>query len=275
MRASGVKRLRHPFELAVWLSAMLLLLSAVSGFAADEDALVALWKLHMSAADEHETVIKACRSFAASHAADPLLPVARGIETWRTLRAGNRNEALAMWEADLALPPSPMNDCARRVAAGWLSRADREKVVSALHAYYRKEVAYPKELAQIAAHPRLKINPPPPDTDRFGKPWSYLLTGFEKLKGFPDQKYTLRSMVLGDSSDLNAAEKLPYGSRIVAVPQRVIAMPDNTSAVGFQIGASSLLSLLGPGSGDLHLAFIGTKIVVVCDHTHWKLLPRP
>jgi hypothetical protein len=243
--------------------------------AADEEGLVALWKQHMTARDDHEAVIAGCRAFSATHASDPLLPVARGIEAWRTLCAGKREEALAMYEADLVLPPSPMNECARRLANGWMTRFDREKVAASLQAYYRKEVAYPKDLAQITTHLRLRHEAKPPETDRFGKTWNYTLTGFEKLKGLTDQKYSLGSSVLGDLSELKVAERLPYGARITAVPQRVITLPGNTEAVSFSLGTTSLLSMLGPGVGDLHLAFIGTKIIVVCDHTYWKIFPRP
>jgi hypothetical protein len=156
-----------------------------------------------------------------------------------------------------------------------MSRFDREKVVEALQAYYRKEVAYPTELARISVHPGLKHEPKYPETDRFGKSWNYTLTGFEKTKGFNDQKYSLRSVVLGDLSELKAAEKLTYGSKIFAVPQRVVTMPNNALAISFNVGASVLLSMVGPGAGDLHLAFVGSKVIVVCDHTHWKILPRP
>ena len=243
--------------------------------AADEDGLVALWKQHMTTTDEHESVITACRAFSASHPNDPLLVVARGIEAWRTLRTGRREEAFALYAADLALPPSPLNDSARRLASAWMTRADREAVEHALRTYYRREIAYPKELAQIASHQRLKNEPKPPETDRFGKPWIYQLTGLEKLKGLTDQRYSLRSAVLGELSDLKTAEALPYASRILAVPQRVLAMPDNTTAVSFKNGTNTALLPMGPGTGDLHLAFVGYKIIVVCDHTHWKLLPRP
>lgn len=275
-----MKRLSHIKRrslLAGFLSAgtALILASVTTSRAADEEGLLSLWKQHMTTPEDHEAVIKACRAFSSARASDPLSPVVRGIEAWHTLRDGRRQEAFAMWEADLGLPPSPLNDCARRLASGWLSRADREKVVSALQAYYRKEVAYPRDLAQISAHPRLKNEPKAPDTDRFGKPWSYALTGFQHVKGFPDQKYSLRSVVLGDLSDLKAAEKLPYGAKLLVTPQRVITMPDSTLAVSFSLGATSQLSLVGPGTGDLHLAFVGTKFLVVCDHTHWKILPRP
>jgi hypothetical protein len=265
------------FRLAhrLWVLLTCVFVLSPNTHAADEDGLVTLWKQHIAATDEHESIIKACRSFYETHFNDPLLPVARGLEAWHTLRDGRRLAAFALWEADLTLPPSPINDCARRLASAWMSRADRENVVSALQSFYRREVAYPKDLAQIASHPRLKNEPKPPETDRFGKPWNYRLTGFEKVKGFADQKYELRSSVLGDISELNAAEKLPYASRILAVPQRIITLPDNSLAVSFGLGKTSSLSMLGPGAGDLHLAFVGAKIIIVCDHTHWKLLSRP
>jgi hypothetical protein len=254
---------------------VLLLVFRASAHSADEDALVALWKQHMTTQEEHEAVIAACRTFVDSHPNDPLIVVARGIEAWRTLKTGNREEAFAFYASDLALPPSPLNDCARRLACGWMTRADHEKVESSLRAYYRKEIAFPSDLSQIASHPRFKTELKFPEMDRFGKPWIYTLKGLEKLKGFTDQRYTLRSAVLGDLSDLKSAAALPYASRISAVPQRVVAMPDNTTAVSFKNGTNTSLSLPGPGAGDLHLAFIGYKIIVVCDHTHWKLLPRP
>jgi hypothetical protein len=243
--------------------------------AADEDGLVALWRQHMTTQDEHEAVIAACRTFTSSNPGDPLCVVARGIEAWRTLRTGRREEAFAIYAADLELPSSPLNDAARRLASAWMTRADRDKVEASLRTYYRKEIAYPRDLAQISSHPKFKNEPKPTATDRFGKPWIYHPAALEKLKGLSDQRYTLRSEVLGDLSDLKTAEALPYASRILAVPQRIVPMPDNTMAVSFKNGTSTVLSTIGPGTGDLHLAFIGYKIIVVCDLTHWKLLPRP
>ena len=267
---------RTRFLLVVWA----VLVCSVAVRAADEDGLLELWKQHMAAPDDHETVIKACRDFSTAHAGDPLLPVVRGIEEWHTLRAGKHDEAFAMFEPDLALPPSPLNDGARRIAFAWITRKDREKVAAALQAYYRKEIAYPKTLEQVAAHPKLK-SAPPPLNDRFGKPWNYALTGFdkvkgfEKLKGFADQKYSLRSAVLGDLSDIKSAEKLPYAARISAVPQQVIPAPGNLLAVKFNLGKTTSVIGAGTSAGDLHLAFVGTKIIVVCDYTHWKLFLRP
>ncbi len=262
---------RHP----VALTCALLLSLLPAAKAADEDALVILWKQHMTTQDDHEAVVATCRAFAGSHPDDPLAVVARGIEAWRCLRAGRREEAFALYTADLALPPSPVNDSARRLASAWMTRADMEKVEASLRSFYRREIAYPKDLAQIPSHPKFITENKFPETDRFGKPWVFALTGFEKLKGFPDQRYTLKSAVLGDLSGLKAAEALPYASRILAVPQRIVSMPDNTTAVSFKTGANTSLSRMGPGTGELHLAFVGYKIIVVCDHLHWKLLPRP
>ena len=269
--ASFPLKARPRFLLVVWA----VLLCSVSLHAADEDGLLELWKQQMEMPDDHEAMIKACREFVTAHAGDSLLPVVRGFEEWRTLRAGRQAEALQMIEADLALPPGPVNDGARRLALGWMSRADREQVLPALQAYYRKEAAYPKTLEQLAAHPKLKAQPQPPWRDRFGKPWDYQLTGFAKLKGFADQKYALRSAVMGDTSELKAALKLPYAARISAVPQQVIPAPGNTQAVKFNLAGSTAVVGVGQATGDLHVAFVGTKIIVVCDYTHWKFLPRP
>jgi len=279
---------QHPLKLALMRRRMCLLFvviasvfSGTAARAADEDGLLELWKQHMATPDDHDAAIKACRDFSTAHAGDPLLPVVRGIEEWHTLRAGKHDEAFAMFEADLALPPSPLNDGARRIAFAWMTRKDREKVAAALQAYYRKEIAYPKTLEQIGTNPKLKSVPPPPLNDRFGKPWNYALTGFEKvkgfekLKGFADQKYSLRSAVLGDLSDIKSAEKLPYAARISAVPQQVIPAPGNLLAVKFNLGKTTSVIGAGTSAGDLHLAFVGTKIIVVCDYTHWKLFLRP
>jgi hypothetical protein len=270
-----LKRLRPEARPVFLLLVLAVFAWSISARAADEDALLELWKQQMETPDDHEVVIKACRDFATAHAGDPLLPVVRGFEEWRTLRAGRQAEALQMIEADLALPPGPLNDGARRLALGWMSRADREQVLPSLQAYYRKEAAYPKTLEQLAAHPKLKTIPQPPWRDRFGKPWEYQLTGFAKLKGFTDQKYSLRSAVLGDTSELKAAVKLPYAAHISAVPQQVIPAPGNTQAVKFNLAGSAAVVGVGQATGDLHVAFVGAKIIVVCDYTHWKILPRP
>ena len=252
----------------------LLLFAAVCAWSfaargAEDDAVLELWKQHMAAADDHETALKVCRDFATAHPGDPLLPMVRGLEEWHLLRSGRRSDVLKMLAVDLVAPPGAVTDGARRVAQGWLTREDRDQVAAALQGYYRKNVAYPKTLDQLPTDAR------PPMADRFGKPWNYKLAGFAKVKGFADQKYALESAALGDTSDFKAALKLPYAARITAVPVEVVALPGGKQAVKFNVGGSPAVVGVGQAAGDLYLAFVGAKIVVVCDCTHWKIIPRP
>ncbi|MEO6786636.1 MAG: hypothetical protein ABI318_10930 [Chthoniobacteraceae bacterium] len=245
--------------------------------AANEAALLELWQEHMAKPDEHDETIKACRAFATANANDPLLPVVQGIEAWHHFRAGRAAEAWRILQPHLTARAGPVADAARALAQGWFTRLDREKVAAALQIYYRKEVAYPKTLDLIAKHPKIPSEMWPPMTDRFGKPWNYRLTGFARAAGFPDQKYSLESPVLGDLSDLKSAIAAPYASRIHAVPVAIVAAPGNSVAVKFNITGKGGTALVGVGqaTGDLHVAFAGSSIVVVCDYTHWKIFPKP
>jgi len=237
--------------------------------AEDEEALQDLWKQHVTTPDDHESIVKACHEFAGGHAGDSLLPVVRGLEEWHLLRANRQPEALQLMAEDLAAGPGPVNEGARRLAQGWMTRLDREQVAGALQGYYRKEVAYPKTLDQV------RQATPFPSVDRFGKPWNYKLTGFAKLPGFIDQKYALESAILGDVSDFNGALKLPYAARIVAVPVQVLGPQGGVPTVKFNLAGSAALIGVGQGAGNLYLAYLGAHLIVVCDYTHWKILPRP
>lgn len=240
-----------------------------SARAADEEAIQDLWKQHLATPDDHEAIFKACREFTEAHVNDPLLPVVRGIETWHRLRAGQKAEALQQMKADLSAPAGPLNEGARRIALGWMTRVDRDQLAAVLQVYYKKQVAYPKGLDQLPAEAKPLLN------DRFGKPWTYRLTGFAKVPGFTDQKYALQSAALGDTSDFKDAVKLPYASRITAVPVQVVPGPANLPAVKFKVGAGAPVVAVGQSAGELYLAFVGTSVLVVCDYTHWKILPRP
>lgn len=246
-----------------------IMLASICAPAAEEGALLDLWTQHMETPDDHEAVIKACRHFAKAHPDDPLLPVVRGLEAWRQLRSDRKPEALQIMTEDLAAPAGVVNEGARRVALGWMTRLDREQIAAGLQAYYRKQVAYPKSLEQLPAEARQPVN------DRFGKPWNYKLTGFAKVPGFTDQKYSLQSAFLGDTSDFKAAVKLPYAARIVAAPQKVLPAAGNLQQVQFNLAGRVTVVGVGQAAGDLYLAFVGTKIVVMCDYTHWKIFPRP
>ncbi|MEO6739609.1 MAG: hypothetical protein ABIP20_05105 [Chthoniobacteraceae bacterium] len=245
--------------------------------AANEAALLELWNQHIATPEEHDETIKACRAFATANANDPLLPVVQDIEAWHHFRAGRAQDAWRILQPQLTAPVGPITNAARALAQGWFTRLDREKVAASLQIYYRKEVAYPKTLDLIAKHPKIPAEVRPPFIDRFGQPWNYQLTGFAKATGFPDQKYSLQSTTLGDLSELKAAIAAPYASRIRAVPVGIVPAPGNTFAVKFtNVGkAGTAIVAVGQASGDLHVAFAGSSIVVVCDHTHWKVFPKP
>ena len=251
------------------LAGTLLLLCGIVARAADEEALEELWKQHLATPDDHEAIFKACREFVEGHADDPLLPVVRGLDTWHRLRANQKDQALKQINADLTAPAGQVNEGARRIALGWMTRADRDQLAAVLQAYYRKQVAYPKGLDQLPADAKPLLN------DRFGKPWTYKLTGFAKVSGFADQKYALQSAALGDTSEFKVAVQLPYASRITATPAQIVAGPANLPAVKFNFGARPGIVALGQSAGDLYLAFVGTRILVVCDYTHWKIFPKP
>ena len=253
--------------------------------AANEAALLELWNQHIATPEEHDETIKVCRAFVTANANDPLLPVVQGIEAWHHFRAGRTQDAWRILQPHLTAPVGPVTNAARALAQGWFTRLDREKAAASLQIYYRKEVAYPKTLDLIAKHPKIPAEVRPPFIDRFGQPWNYQLTGFAKTTGFPDQKYSLQSTALGDLSELKAAIAAPYASRIQAVPASriqavsagIVPAPGNTVAVKFtKVGkAGTAIVAVGQATGDLHVAFAGTQIIVVCDHTHWKLFPSP
>jgi hypothetical protein len=237
--------------------------------AQDEGALQDLWKQQVATPDDHDALLKSCQEFTTAHANDPLLPVVRGLTEWHLLRAKRQPEAWPMLGQDLAASGGPVAIGAQRLALAWATRVDREQVAKALQAWYRKEVAYPKTLDLVRPLGTF------PAADRFGKPWIYKLTGFAKLPGFTDQKYSLQSPVLGDVSDFQGALQLPYAARISAVPVQVQAAEGGTPTVKFNIAGSAALVGVGQAAGDLYLAYVGAHVIVVCDYTHWRILPRP
>jgi hypothetical protein len=259
------------------LGLALLILHVCPARAANEDGLLELWKQHLASADDHAGVIKACHTFQEANPGDPLIPVAQGFEAWHGFRAGRVQEALLLVEPALKAPAGPVTDGARRVALGWMTRLDRDKVVAALQLYYRKEIAYPKTLEQLNSHPKIPAAARPPMTDRMGRPWSYRLVSLGKLAGLADQKYVLQSTALGELTELPAAVQAPYGSTIQAVPVQVLPPIGETVPVKFKLGGKGGTAVVqvGQATGDLHLAFVGAKILVVCDYTAWKVFPKP
>ena len=245
--------------------------------AANEAELKRLWDQHLASPEDHAGVIESCRRFVALDAGDPLIPVARGIEAWHWFRSRKNDEAAGVLAPYLIAKPSLINTGATAIANGWMTRLDRERVAQSLQLYYRKEVGYPASLADLVAHPKIPREQRPPLADRFGNPWQYRLVGIKGLPAFQDQRYELLSTALGDQSELEAALKSPYGFGIEVVPEQVWPAL-NPPQVTFKNPADegAVLAIpLGRSVGGLYLAYIGSDLLIVCNHSYWKIFPRP
>lgn len=228
----------------------------------------------MAAPGSHVQTIAGCAQFGQSHPADPLLPVVQAIQAWHLLQEGKVDEAAGILRRHLgAAEDDPVTAAARRIAQAWMTRIDRGRVVRALDLFYRKEVAYPASLAEIGAHPGIPRADQPPMTDAFGAPWNYRLTGFKGMAGFENQRYSLQSATLGETSDIAVARKIPYAAGIQAVPERVTG--DTPPMVMMRSGAQAGLVAPGQNIGGISVVFVGRKILVLADHSYWKVLSRP
>jgi len=276
-----VTNLCLPTRFSSALAIATLCLFASLGQAANEAALVKLWQQHIHSPEQHADVIAACRQFIADNPADALVPVTQGIEAWHLLKDNRQPEAIALLEAHLSRESRGISGGAAILARAWLSRLDREDVKRALQRYYRKEVKYPDTLEALANYPGMNPELQPRMTDRWDRPWNYQPTGFKSAPGFLNQRYSITSSRLGESSDIAAALAQPYGGEIRARATRIVTTASGTRVVEFGTWQDDkeqgLRFLLSPGreSNGLFLAAIGDSLIIVCDQTHWKLLPKP
>ena len=68
--------------------------------------------------------------------------------------------------------------------------------------------------------------------------------------------------------------KAPYGFGIDVIPSRIVT-DLNPPQVVFSANQQSFGSPLGRSVNGLYLAYVGSEIVVVCNHSYWKIFPRP
>lgn len=248
-----------------------LLMSNARGGPANEKAFQDLWDRHLAAAGDHALAIQACDAFAARNPADPLLPAAAGIKAWHLLQAGKTEAAAGILQSSLAGGTDSVAAGAALVAKGWLTRLDREKLLPALRAYYRHEVAYPAKLDDLFKHPKTVEASQLPANDRFGEAWEYRLAGFAKVAGFQNQRFELQSRRLGALSDLATALKAPYGLATPVKPVKLL--PGSPPMVAFKQGAAAGAIAAGQEFGGVHLAYLGEQVLVVCDPSGWMLFP--
>lgn len=243
--------------------------------AADERGLWTLWTQHREAPDQHTAIVDACAAFETSSPQDPFLAVSRTLAAWHLLKAGQRDAARARLVPLVSDRRSNLAVAAADMARQWLTRLDRLLVMDALRDVYRKDVAFPESLAALKAIPADRR---PPLTDRWGDPWDYRLIGFKYLKGALDQKYQLRSVRLGDDSELEAALQVPYASRItLGSPTRILTAGTSVIAEfeteGTQGKRTQRISV-GSRSAGILFAHMGQYLVVLSDGDHWSILPK-
>jgi len=253
------------------LGAALVLIGLQGAFGANEAGFLELWKNHERDPSRHDDLVAQCRKFFEANPGDPLRDAAKSLEAWHLLAAGKDAEAWPIFESQAG-----SQSAAARVAKGWLSRREMQKVAASLKLFYREEIGFPKELAEISTHPKIPANYRPPATDAFGTPWKYSLSGFENLPGFEsfgNQKYSLECVELGPLSDLKESLKLRYADQIKIKPVGIQPGPGGGSVVNFQAADSKGMMMMGEGqvAKGIQLAYVGQGILVVCDATHWKV----
>jgi hypothetical protein len=265
--AAGLSTHRIVAAAALWLGA--------AGSHAGERELWALWSQHLAAtnAAAHVVVAESARRYEAALPADAFLPVVRSLAAWHWLQAGRTEDARAALEAALAPTHTagPLGEAAAGMAQRWLTRLDRDRVREALRVHYAAKVRFPERLDELRGPAA------PPLADRWGKPWVYRLTRFEKVRGLAAQRYILESGTLGAASDLAAALREPYAGRLRLTAERVLTA-DGRLAVQFRTldaPPRDVTLTEGTAAGSVRLARVGESLLVLCDEEAWLVLRRP
>ena len=261
---------------------------AVAAEAADERALLSLWRVQQSTPLDHAAVLAACRTFQQRHPASPFGGVADTLAAWHLLKLGRTAEAVTRFETLKRQPQDAVAQGAYEVGAGWLTRIDRTRVQAALQFYYRREIGYPTTLTTLTAYPALPGTMAFPAADRWGLRWDYRLVGYRRLTGMLNQKYALDSRNLGSESDLEQALARPYGAGITARMLSVLSSTPGREVIEMEVvspadpaneGASPRRTTVATGvnawAEGLFVAYVGRQFILVCDRSHWKLFPKP
>ena len=258
-----------------WTIATLCLsiLAALPAGAADEAAFWSVWKTHLTATNLHDEAIAACDAFEAERPTDPLVAVTRQFKAWHLLKLGRNAEAAALLTPMVRPGSTGLDKGVSELARAWLTRLDREIVKAALQKVYSREVAYPEKLDVW----QQRDAGAPPLADRWGKGWKYRLTGFSRIPGLRNQKYELQALLLKDTSDLAAALSLPYAKQITVKPVRLRRMTSGPPMIVFKTGETGSEATMAAGtrSEGTFLAYVGDRIILLADYTHWKVLPKP
>jgi len=254
----------------------LFLAFAGTALSADERGLWKVWKLHSDSPDDHAGVVAACDDFAKRAPDDPLVVIASSLAGWHQLKQGKPAAARERFEALVELDGTPLERAASDIARAWLTRLDVPVLRAALKSYYLDNVGFPETLEALRTLPDSETLPL---TDRWGRPWSYRLSGFRLLRGMSNQRYKLGCVRLGATLDLERALAMPYGDGIGLIPLDVV-LEGHTPTVRFKQrgardGTPPFQLPAGRRHGRTSFAWMGERLVVLADVDHWQLLPKP
>ena len=170
----------------------------------------------------------------------------------------------------IALTDNPLQKAGSDMACAWLSRLDREQVVASLKKYYFKEIEFPVALSALKTVKKLQL---PPLMDRWGQGWFFQAE--ERLK-MARQGYTLQSKRLGADSDITKALEIPYGDRINLTPVRLMSTSSDKVTIEFLLPTQKSIYLqAGTASEGMVVAYVGAKILVLSDGSHWRIVVKP
>ncbi len=276
--------MRHRRLLAVLLAA--LLGGSLRASAQDEDGLARLWLQHLAASNDHAAAATACGAFADSHAHDLFAGIGRHLQAWHLLKQGQTGEAVRLLGPLAREGTNALEEATSHQARAWLTRVDREQVRAALQFFYRKEIRYPYSLTELLGDARLPAALHPPEKDRWNQSWRYRLVPFKTMPNLKDQKYELLAGELGADSDLAKALALAYAERLRWHPVRVRSTavagrevvelaPLEPGATRPAAGAAAKQFTVGVPADGVRLAYVGPRLVILCDHLHWRIVPRP
>jgi hypothetical protein len=215
-----------------------------------EDAFLRAWSAHARAPLDHKAVIEACQSVMdRASTLGEYLPAVKTLAAWHLLAAGNKADAVRIFESALTSDRAsqPVARYADAMARRWLSRIDQEAIEKALKAYYADNVEYPSSLAPLMNLPKDKAIP---KADRFGDPWVYKTEGLGKLKTAANQRYSLSSKNVGaKAAKLSAILAGGYGSKRASIVARKSLNPlsvefETVTEAGAQRGVATESGLI-------------------------------
>jgi hypothetical protein len=233
------------------------------------------WQREQAADGDHDLALNLCTKYLDANPASPYRLVVQGIVAWQEMARGRTAEAGIVLTNMLDRGQGAVALAANEMALRWLTRLDRERIRRALLEYYARSAVYPQSLAELGTLP---VEWAPPMTDRRGDAWNYRPAGFKRLPGLVGQRYVLESRQLGERSDLAEALRVPYGSRILWRPIRLVAAAEDRCVVEFDTGGDRPLRVAvaegGEREGTVFVKRMGS-ILLMSDRDHWAVRQLP